>query len=64
MHRKSRTKSRRNSLEQGLLHKVSLQYRSVRTERNSESDILLSGDDELLDTDEPIHRTSMRTVVA
>ncbi|KAF2897666.1 hypothetical protein ILUMI_08507 [Ignelater luminosus] len=64
MHRKSRTKSRRNSLEQSLLHKVSLQYRSVRTERNSESDILLSGDDELLDTDEPVHRTSMRTVVA
>lgn len=67
MHRTSRTGSCRNSAEQSLLHKVSLQYRSVRKlsrDRNSESDILLSGDDELLDPDEPFHRTATRPVVA
>lgn len=43
---------RKNSAEQSLLQRVKVQYRSMRNKekrRDSESDILLSDDDELLE---------------
>ncbi|CAH1988594.1 unnamed protein product [Acanthoscelides obtectus] len=56
---KDPSKRRRNSSEQSLLQKANIKYRSLRRKKrvDSESDILLSGDDELLDPETvPISR--------
>lgn len=66
MHRKTRLRPRRGSTEQTLLPKVNLQYRSVNSynKENAESDILLSGDDDLIDSEEVSHRNVLKPVVA
>lgn len=64
--RKHIGRTRRSSVEQGLLHKVRIQYRSMRRSdkrRDSESDILLSADEELLDHDDILQRTPIKAVV-
>ncbi|XP_019867678.2 store-operated calcium entry regulator STIMATE [Aethina tumida] len=56
---KDPTKRRRNSSgsEDSLLQKAKVKYRAFRKKRDSESDILLSADDELLDSESvPINR--------
>lgn len=66
MHRKTKLKLRRNSLNQGLLHKVNLQYRSVDDfirNHSPESDGLLM-DDELLDSEGPPHGHSSKYIIA
>lgn len=50
--KKSIKRPRKNSAEQSLLQRVKVQYRSMRNKerrRDSESDVLLSDDDELLE---------------
>lgn len=72
MHRSSASKSRKSKGDRGLLHRVKIKYRSIRSKeknRDSESDILLSGDEELLDSEEIlndiVHRpTSNKILVA
>ncbi|KAI4466447.1 vacuolar membrane protein [Holotrichia oblita] len=57
---------RRSSAEQGLLNRVKIQYRSIRRNdkrRDSESDILLSADEELLDPDDILQKTSTKPIV-
>lgn len=46
---------RRDSSEQSLLQRVKVRYRSIRMKEkrhDSESDVLLSADEELLDTED------------
>lgn len=48
-------RTRRDSVEKSLLQRVKVRYRSIRTKDNnkrhdSESDVLLSADEELLDS--------------
>lgn len=58
---------RKNSAEQSLLQRVmQVQYRSTRNKerrRDSESDILLSDDDELLEANPGPHRNGFATNV-
>ncbi|XP_017773579.1 PREDICTED: store-operated calcium entry regulator STIMATE-like [Nicrophorus vespilloides] len=57
---------KRNNFEDGLLQKVKIQYRSVSKKnrrRNSENDILLSADDDLLDSDEPFYRGGNKSII-
>lgn len=52
MYKKPSKHRRRDSAEQSLLHKAKVKYRSFRRKKSRtepESDVLLSGDDELLD---------------
>lgn len=61
MYKNPSTRRRRGSAEQSLLQKANVKYRSFRRKRNRgepESDVLLSGDDELIDSESvPISRT-------
>lgn len=53
---------RKNSAEQSLLQRVKVQYRSMRNKekrRDSESDILLSDDDELLEANPGSQRSGL-----
>lgn len=57
---------RRGSAEQTLLNRVKVQYRSIRRKdkrRDSESDILLSGDEELLDSEDQILRMPTKNAI-
>lgn len=54
---------RKNSAEQSLLERVKVQYRSMRNKESqldSESDILLSDDDEMLDGNTSHRGSSIR----
>lgn len=60
----SKRRRRRCSTDESLLHKSDMKYRSARRKKNStdrgepESDVLLSADDELLDSESiPIIRS-------
>lgn len=61
MYKNRSKRRRRGSAEQSLLQKANVKYRSFRKKKNiaeAESDVLLSGDDELLNPDYvPITRT-------
>lgn len=61
MYKNPSKRRRRGSAEQSLLQKANMKYRSFRRKKNRtepESDVLLSGDDELLDSETmPITRT-------
>lgn len=66
MHRSAAARARRASTEQSLLHRVKVKYRSIRMKdkhRESESDILLSGDEELLDSDDIMDRSPSKSVI-
>lgn len=68
MHRNRKRvhRTRISSMEQGLLNRVKIQYRSIRRldkRRDSESDILLSADEELLDPDDMLQRTPTKPIV-
>lgn len=66
MYKSASTRSRRTSLEQSLLHRVKVQYRSIRMKdkrRDSESDVLLSADEELLDADDVMLRSTKPVVI-
>lgn len=61
MYKSTSNRSRRISLEQSLLHRVKVQYRSIKMKdkrRDSESDVLLSADEELLDSEDVTHRSN------
>lgn len=67
MHRKFVQQTRRTSAEQSLLQRVKVHYRSMRFKdkrRDSESDILLSADEELLDSEDAQLRSSKKSVIA
>lgn len=52
MYKKKVKQRRRDSAEQSLLQKAKVKYRSFRRKKNrdeDDSDVLLSGDDDLLD---------------
>lgn len=52
MYKTPMSRARKSSAEESLLQKVKIQYRSMRSKvksRESESDILLTDDEELLD---------------
>lgn len=54
MYKKKIKQRRRDSAEQSLLQKAKVKYRSFRRKKNrdeEDSDVLLSGDDDLLDRD-------------
>lgn len=55
--------NRRYNTERSLLTRTKVKYRSIRRKprrHNSETDILLSGDDELLDADSfPVNRNAL-----
>ncbi|GJQ79122.1 hypothetical protein Trydic_g5375 [Trypoxylus dichotomus] len=64
--RKRIRRTRRSSAEQGLLNRMKIQYRSIRNNekrRDSESDILLSADEELLDPDGVLQRSPTKPVL-
>lgn len=55
---------RKNSAEQSLLQRVKVQYRSMKNkekQRDSESDVLLSDDDELLEANPNSYRNGLVT---
>lgn len=61
MYKTPLARARKSSAEESLLQKVKIQYRSMRGKvkgRESESDILLTDDEELLDPgpSTPLHR--------
>lgn len=51
MYKKKRKQRRRDSAEQSLLQKAKVKYRSFRRKKSKDedTDVLLSGDDDLLD---------------
>lgn len=54
MHRTHLQRNHRSSFEQSLLQRVKVRYRSIRKDKrhDSESDVLLSADEELLDPED------------
>lgn len=66
MHRTHLQRTRRGSAEKSLLQRVKVRYRSIRAKdkrHDSESDVLLSADEELLDSQDT-RRISENAIVA
>lgn len=65
MHRSPTARSRRTSIERSLLQRVKVRYRSIRVKNkveDSESDVLLSADEELLGSHENLQQRPHTTV--